>query len=51
MAESDHDCQRDIRRLAKILREGNYTYDQPKHLIAEAHKEVGLTPRTAKKEA
>lgn len=49
MADSDHDRQRDIRRLAKILRGGNYTYDQSKHLIAEARKEVGLTPPNRKK--
>lgn len=49
MADSDHDRQRDIRRLAKILREGNYTYDQSKHLIAEARKEVGLTPPNRQK--
>jgi integrase/recombinase XerD len=49
MADSDHDRQRDIRRLAKILRDGNYTYDQSKHLIAEAREEVGLTPPNRKK--
>jgi integrase/recombinase XerD len=46
---SDHDRQRDIRRVAKILRDGGYTYDQSKHLIAEARKEVGLTPPKRKK--
>jgi len=46
---SDHDRQRDIRRVAKILREGGYTYDPSKHLIAEARKEVGLTPPKRKK--
>jgi integrase/recombinase XerD len=40
----DHDRQRDIRRVAKILRDGGYTYDQSKHLIAEARKAVGLSP-------
>ena len=30
--------------MAKILRDSGYTYDQSKHLIAEARKEVGLTP-------
>mgnify|MGYP006420971395 FL=1 len=43
-SKSGHDRQRDIRRVAKILRDGGYTYDQSKHLIAEARKEVGLTP-------
>jgi len=36
--------QRDIRKVAKILRDGGYDYDQSKHLIAEARKEVGLAP-------
>jgi len=46
---SDHDRQRNIRRVAKILRDGGYTYDPSKHLIAEARKEVGLTPPKRKK--
>jgi integrase/recombinase XerD len=37
--------------VAKILRDGGYTYDQSKHLIAEARKEVGLTPPKRKKGA
>jgi integrase/recombinase XerD len=40
----DHDRQRDVRRLAKLLRDGGYTYDQSKHLVAEARRRVGLTP-------
>lgn len=40
----DHDRQTDIRKVAKILRDGGYTYDQSKHLFAEARKEVGLKP-------
>ena len=44
-----HDRQRDIRRLAKILRSGGYSYDQSKHLVAEARKTVGLTPPKRKK--
>jgi len=48
-AGAGHDRQRDIRRVAKILREGGYTYDQSKHLIAEARNEVGLTPPKRKK--
>lgn len=30
--------------MAKILREGDYSYDQSNHLIAEARKAVGLKP-------
>lgn len=41
---SPHDRQRDVRRLAKLLRDGGYTYDQSKHLVAEARRRVGLTP-------
>ena len=40
----DHDRQRDVRRLAKLLRDGGYTNDQSKHLVAEARRRVGLTP-------
>ena len=40
----DHDRQRDVRRLAKLLRDGGYTCDQSKHLVAEARRRVGLTP-------
>ena len=40
----EHDRQRDVRRLAKLLRDGGYTYDQSKHLVAEARRRVGLTP-------
>ncbi len=36
--------QQDISRIAKILREGGYSYDASKHLIREARKQVGLTP-------
>jgi integrase/recombinase XerD len=43
-SETDHDRQRDIRRVAKILRDGNYSYDQSKHLFARAREEVGLSP-------
>lgn len=44
-----HDRQRDIKRLAKILRDGGYSYDQSKHLIAEARRRVGLTPPRRKR--
>lgn len=40
----DHNRQRDVRRLARLLRDGGYTYDQSKHLVAEARRRVGLTP-------
>ncbi|WP_245846017.1 tyrosine-type recombinase/integrase [Longibacter salinarum] len=46
---SDHNRQADIRRVAKILRDGGYTYDRSKHLIAEPRKEVSLTPSKRKK--
>ena len=49
--QRDHDRQRDVRRVAKLLREGGYTYDQSKHLIAEARRRVGLTPPRRKKGA
>ena len=39
-----HDRQRDVRRLAKLLREGHYTYDQSAHLFKLARQRVGLTP-------
>ena len=42
--EKSHDRQADIRRVAKILREGGYSYDQSAHLFKEARSEVGLTP-------
>ena len=42
MESAHHTRQADVRRLAKILRDGAYSYDQSKHLIAEARKAVGL---------
>ena len=39
-----HDRQEDIRKVAKILREGGYSYDQSAHLIKKARREVGLSP-------
>ena len=41
----DHDRQADIRKVAKILRDGNYSYDQSADLIKKARREVGLSPR------
>ena len=35
--------------MAKLLRDGGYSYDQSKHLIAEARRRVGLTPPQRKK--
>ncbi len=40
----DHNRQEDIRRVAKILRDGNYSYDQSAHLIKKARRRVGLSP-------
>lgn len=49
MPTPNHDRQRDIRRVAKILRDGGYTYDQSKHLVAAARQRVGLTPPKRKR--
>ena len=43
------DRTRDVRCVAKLLRNGGYSYDQSKHLIAEARRRVGLTPSQPKK--
>jgi len=43
-ADSDHDRQADIRKVARVLREGNYSYDQSAHLIKKARRKVGLSP-------
>ncbi len=40
----NHNRQQDIKRVAKILRDGGYTYQQSKHLIEGARRIVGLTP-------
>ena len=37
------------RRVAKLLRDGGYSYHQSKHLTAEARRRVGLTPPQRKK--
>jgi integrase/recombinase XerD len=39
---SDSSLQRDARRIAKILRDGGYSYDQSAYLIKEVRKIVGL---------
>ena len=41
--------QQDIRRIAKILRDGNYTYDQSKDLFKAARQRVGLQVSKQKK--
>ena len=40
----DHDRQADIRKVAKILRDGTYSYDQSADLFKKARREVGLSP-------
>ena len=40
----DHGRQADIRKVAKILRDGNYSYDQSADLFKKARREVGLSP-------
>ena len=40
----DHDRQADIRKVAKILRSGKYSYDQSADLFKKARREVGLSP-------
>lgn len=40
----EHDRQADIRKVAKILRDGNYSYDQSADLFKKARREVGLSP-------
>ncbi len=44
-----HRRQQDIRRVAKILRDGNYTYDQSKDLFKAARQRVGLQVSKQKK--
>ncbi len=41
--------QQDIRRVVKILRDGNYTYDQSKDLFKTARQRVGLQVAKQKK--
>jgi integrase/recombinase XerD len=41
--------QQDIRRIAKILRDGNYTYDESKDLFKAARQRVGLQVSKQKK--
>jgi len=40
----DHDRRADIRKVAKILRDGNYSYDQSADLFKKTRREVGLSP-------
>ena len=39
----------DIKRIARILREGGYSYNQSKYLISEARKQIGLKRPKSKK--
>jgi len=41
--------QRDIKKLTRMLREGGYSYDQSKHIFAEARKGAGLSPPKRRK--
>ena len=41
--------KRDVRRVAKILRENGYSYEQSRYLIMEARRERGLRPPKDKK--
>ena len=45
----NHNRQQDIKRVAKILRDGGYTYQQSKHLIEGARRVVGFTPPKLKR--
>lgn len=36
--------RQDVKRIAKILRENGYSYEQSRYLIKEARKEIGLKP-------
>lgn len=39
-----HDRAADVRKVAKVLRDGGYTYNQSKDLIKKARQAVGLKP-------
>ncbi len=41
--------KRDVHRVAKILRENGYSYEQSRYPIMEARGETGLLPPTDKK--
>lgn len=45
----EHGRRRDARRLAKLLREGGYSYDQSAHLFKLAREMVGLQPPRRRK--
>ena len=42
--DAPSEIQRDARRIAKILRDGGYSYRQSKYLIKLAREDVGLSP-------
>ena len=46
---SDSKLQRDIKKIARLLRAGDYSYDQSKYLFAEARKAASLSPPKRKK--
>ncbi len=43
-----HNRRADIKKVAKVLRDGGYTYDQSKDLIKQARRLVGLSPSKQK---
>ena len=49
MSEKNHDRKRDIKRLARMLRDGSYNYNQTKSLISDARELAGLTRPADKK--
>ena len=46
----DHDRQKDARRVAKILRDGGYSYDQSAHLFKRARQLSSLSPPKRKRQ-
>ena len=46
--DAPSEIQRDARRIAKILRDGGYSYRQSKYLIKLAREDVGLSPSKSK---
>lgn len=46
---TDSTLRRDIKKIARLLRAGDYSYDQSKYLFAEARKAASLSPPKRKK--
>lgn len=46
--DNSSEIQRDAKRIAKILRDGGYSYRQSKYLIKLAREDVGLSPTKSK---